>query len=318
MNGDSRSSPPSPDAPQQRATSYHLFQEPWWLDAVAPGAWREIVLEDQGRIVARWPYVERRRWGVVAVTQPPLTPTLGPWLAVSGIPTSPRLAREKELMSQLIQRLPRFDLFRQGFAPALTNWLPFFWQGFEQTTRYTYRIEDLSDLDRVFAQCEGNVRQNVRKAEKQVTVRDDLGIETYIRLVRTTYARKQREMPTDENLIRRIDAACRSRQAHRLLFAEDAQQRVHAALLMVYDDRCAYYLGGGLDPAHASSGAMTLLMWRAIQAAAQVAPAYDFEGSMQEPIERFFRKFATVQTPYFLVTKYARKLAWLARLRKIV
>ena len=58
-----------------------------------------------------------------------------------------RLETEKRLLGELIEMLPPFDVFRQCFSPTLTNWLPFYWAGFQATVRYTYRIEDLSDLD---------------------------------------------------------------------------------------------------------------------------------------------------------------------------
>jgi hypothetical protein len=38
-------------------------------------------------------------------------------------------------------------VFRQCSSPATTNRLPFYWSGFEVAVRYTYRIEDLIDLD---------------------------------------------------------------------------------------------------------------------------------------------------------------------------
>ena len=34
-------------------TSYSLFQTSWWLDAVAPGQWREANVEEDGQTLAR-------------------------------------------------------------------------------------------------------------------------------------------------------------------------------------------------------------------------------------------------------------------------
>jgi hypothetical protein len=59
---------------------------------------------------------------------------------------------------------------------------------------------------------------------------------------------------------------------------------------------------GGIDPAF-SSGAFSLLMWHAIQFASQVTTRFDFEGSMIESIERFFRSFGARQVPYLHVQK---------------
>ena len=55
-----------------------IFQQPWWLDAVAPGHWVQAVIERDGRTVARLPYAVRGRGRWRMLTQPPLAQTLGP------------------------------------------------------------------------------------------------------------------------------------------------------------------------------------------------------------------------------------------------
>lgn len=52
-----------------------------------------------------------------------------------------------------------------------------------------------------------------------------------------------------------------------------------------------------------NSGATSLLMWEAIKFASTVSKKFDLEGSMLEPVERFFRGFGTVQKPYFTISK---------------
>lgn len=133
-------------APVDFRTSYSLFQEPWWLDAVAAGEWDEVVVKRGGRVAARLPFVRKEKLGGTWLLQPKLTPYLGPWLRASDAKLTNRLSEEKELMQELIDGLPQFDLFRQTFAPEVTYWLPFYWRGFSQTTRYTYRLSDLTDL----------------------------------------------------------------------------------------------------------------------------------------------------------------------------
>ena len=79
-------------------TANSLFQQPWWLDATAPGAWAEATVERGGELVARWPYTLERRFGLRVLGQPPLSLFLGPWLAHPGeVKHSTRLARESVL-----------------------------------------------------------------------------------------------------------------------------------------------------------------------------------------------------------------------------
>ena len=280
-----------------------LFVQDWWLDAVAPGAWSVATVEENGRIIARMPYVIRHRRGLTLLDMPLLTPHLGPWLAPLPGKYATRLAREHQLLDALIQQLPPFAYFSQRFHPRVTNWLPFYWRDFQQTTYYTYILPDLSDLDVVWEEFRPNIKRAIRKAQKQVQVRDDLGLETFWQLNQLTFQRQGLKPVYDLDFLRRIDAASAQRGQRRILFAQDAQARVHAALYLVWDEHAAYYLMGGNDPDLQNSGAPSLLMWAAIQFAATVSRRFDFEGSMLPGVERFFRSFGARQTPYFRVTK---------------
>ena len=283
--------------------SSSLFVQDWWLDAVAPGQWHVVTVEEGGRVIARMPYILRKHRGLTLMDMPLLTPHLGPWLAPLPGKYATRLSRQHQLLDALIRQLPPFDFFSQRFHHRITNWLPFYWQGFEQTTFYTYIIEDLSDLDRVWDGLRSNVKRAIRKARKQVGVRDDMGLETFWHLNRMTFQRQGMQPPYDLDFLNRIDAACAQRNRRRIFFAEDAQGRIHAALYLVWDDQAAYYLMGGNDPDLQRSGAPSLLMWEAIRFAAGVTCSFDFEGSMIPGVERFFRSFGARQTPYFHITK---------------
>jgi predicted acetyltransferase len=89
--------------------------------------------------------------------------------------------------------------------------------------------------------------------------------------------------------------------------AEDGNSNYHAAIYLIWDRDCTYYLMGGADPEFRNSGAMSLLIWEGINQAAQRKQSFDFEGSMIEPIEHFFRSFGGEQTHYLQITKRSRK-----------
>jgi hypothetical protein len=210
-------------------------------------------------------------------------------------------------MRELIAQLPRFDLFQQTFAPSLTNWLPFYWEGFQQTTFYTYRIESLTDLDEVWGAFHKTVRTDIRKAEQSMAVDCEPNLPQCLDLVRASYLRQRLGFAVPEDLVRRLDHACALRDTRRMFFTRDARGVALAVVYLVWDDRSAYYLMGGRDSALLSSGAVSLAMWQAIQFASTVTRMFDFEGSVREPIERFFRGFGPCQVPYFRVTKMNRR-----------
>jgi hypothetical protein len=295
-----------------------LFQQPWWLDAVAPGQWKEIVLKRGEDVVARLPYVVKKRYGLMLLTMPKLTQTLGPWLRPSMAKYTYQLSQQKELMTELIEHLPPHDLFLQNFHHSIDNWLPFYWHGFRQTTCYTYVIGDLSDLDRVWSEASHAVRKAIRKAERTLSVSVDPDIEKFLQVNAQTFHRQGIEPGYSLELVRRLDAACVKHRARRILLAEDAQGRVHAGLYVVWDENSAYYLMGGADPDLRQSGAQSLLMWEAIKFAATVTKRFDFEGSMVESIEHFFRAFGALQKPYFEISRMSHRMRMLMSGRDLI
>jgi len=76
---------------------------------------------------------------------------------------------------------------------------------------------------------------------------------------------------------------------------------VHAGAYIVWDSRFTYYLLGGSDETLRTSGAGSLVLWSAVEAAAERGTGFDFEGSMLRPVERYFRSFGGAPAPYSLV-----------------
>lgn len=286
--------------------SLPIFSRDWWLDALAGAdGWDVALVEEGGKIVGSMPFVMRSRLGVRWLSQPPLTQTTGPWLRPPMPEEGNPLTREKQVMEALIAQLPPFDHFMQAWHYTRTNWLPFYWKGFSQTTRYTYVLPDLSDENRLWNGLRGNIRSDIRKASGRfgLRVRQDLGIEDLLSLVGMTFARQNRPLPYAEELVRRLDAACAEHDCRAILIATDPSGRLHAGEYIVWDENAAYGLMAGADPALRGSGATSLCKWEAIRFASKLTKSYDFEGSMLEPVERQFRAFGAEQQPYSRVWK---------------
>ena len=294
-----------------------LFQEEWWLDAVAPKDWSAIEVRDGKTLVGRWPYTVKRRLGLKVVGQPPLCQTLGPWVAPLEGKYTARLSRRMDIMQRLIAALPACDLFSQAFHFSTEGLLPFHWEGFEQTPRYTYVMEDLRDLDQLWNGVRDKTRSDIRRAEKKLGVSAEDNFEQFWDLNVQTFLRQGLKVPYDRALAQRLDAACAGRGARRILFAREVAGRAHAAVYIVWDDRAAYYLMGGSDPEVRSSGATSLLMWEAIKFASAVARSFDFEGSMMRNVEHFVRGFGGRQVMYPYVRRMSRRMKVLASLQSI-
>jgi Acetyltransferase (GNAT) domain len=292
--------------PMQSGETDHanaIFQQPWWLDAVAPGRWEEATVERNGRVVARLPFVVRGRRPLRLLSMPPLTQTLGPWVERSAASPARALGDELALLEELEGALPPSQGFVQAFSPTVLNALPFHWAGYRLEVQYTYRLAGIRSEELLWDGLRGNIRREIRKARRLVEVRDDLGLDRLYSVWIKTYARQDLEPPVSLAALERLEAACAARGARTMLFAQDEAQRLHAAAYFVWDHNGAFFLLGGGDPELRTSGASSLLMWEGIRRAGAVTDVFDFEGSMLKPVERFFRAFGSRQTPYLRVSR---------------
>lgn len=284
-----------------------VFSRSWWLQTVAPDRWEIHVLRQEGKIVCGLAAARSRARLHERLGMPPLTQVLGALLSPPGSDGYERnLTREMELLEDLVGRLPEVGEFSIQFHPAFTNWLPFYWAGYAQTTRYTYALEDLSDLEAVFSGFAHSKRKNLKRAEQTVRVLEDLEADALYDNHVATLAAQGKRIAYSRDLYRRILEAAGSRGAGKTWYAVDERGRLHAAILVVWDRHSAYYLISSIDPAHRNSGAATLLVRKAIEHVAPLTRRFDFEGSMIRGVETSFRRFGARQVPYFRISRDRR------------
>lgn len=300
-----------------------IFNKNWWLDAVCgPDNWDVIVIEKDNRIIASWPYYLRKNILRKTIISMPLqTQTLGPWLEYpSNIKYVNKISYEKKICRQLISLLPKVFDFSQNFHYSITNWLPFYWAGFTQTTRYTYIIEDTSDLNKILENFDGSKRTDINKAlNYKIKIIDNFHFIDFYNYHRDCLNNQGKHITYSEKLFTNIYNACTMNDSCKILAAIDDKNIIHAAIFLVYDSDCVYNLISAIDSKYRYSGASTLLFLETIKFAASLNLKYNFEGSMIEAIEDSYRKFGGRQVPYFSIRKtYSKFLPLLISLKGII
>jgi len=286
-----------------------IFSQAWWLDAVAGSNWDVVLAKKGDQVIGALPYVIQKKYGFTLLTQPSLTQTLGPWIKPTRKSYPKKLAYEKDVLGELADQLPKCDHYRQNWHCDQQNWLPFYWRGFEQTTRYTYRLPLAPGQEQLWKDLQQNIRGDIRKArEREGVIIREGSLEEFLALNKMVFQRQNRPVPYTTEFVACIDAAASGRNARDCLVAEGPDGKLHAGAYIVRSGNTAYYLLGGGDPELRNSGATSLVLWEAIIRQPETVGVFDFEGSMIEPIERFFRGFGAVQMPYFRVSRSNSKL----------
>ncbi len=284
-----------------------LFLQAWWMDAVCvKGSWDVLLYEKQGDILATMPFHVRKKFGLKFIIEPQLTPFSGIWMKY---PENNSLRNRYELQRKacnyFIAQLEKtgFVFYQQTFHPSFTNWLPFYWKGFQQTTRYTFAIEDISHPQEVFTTFSERKRRDIRKAESILKISFDLEPRAFYEFHQKALAQRKEKISYSWELFQRLTDAVFNRNQGLILSANDDQGRLYATLLVVWDTASAYCLVYAVDEHHKQSGALSLLIWEAIQYLSDKTIAFDLEGSMMEPVADSYRQFANQLVPYFEIKK---------------
>lgn len=284
-------------------SDWPIFFQPWWLDIVCSDGWDALVASNiNEELVGFMPLpfsINGKR-----IIMPPLTPFLGLYNTYSGkTKLTEHNSYEKKLVTDLINHLPCFDYYEQRWPRSFTNWLPFFWNNFTANTKYTYVLNDLSNLDIIKINYRKNIKSDIAKAAKKIKIIHSDNSDAFFQVFQKTHDRQGITNHLPIQFINTLTSACISRNQGCILFAEDDAKKIHAAVFMVWDQHSAYLIASGGDPALRNSGATSLLYNEAICVASTKTQALDFAGSMIEPIEKFIRAFGATQVPYFELQK---------------
>jgi lipid II:glycine glycyltransferase (peptidoglycan interpeptide bridge formation enzyme) len=286
-----------------------IFMQNWWLDVVCTEGWSVVVTYNKNKeIEAALVFAIRQKWGLTTLSEPLLSPFCGVWFRQTKFKKQHEaITYRKKQLEQLIPQLPSAHRYSFRLNTALTDWQPFYWAGWQQETRYTYRLA-IEDLTQVSANFNDNTKRNIQKSAKRFTIESSDDFDTFLKINDLTYQRQNIKQPIPLAIWQSVGNVLSEKQRRRLFFAKNRGGGVEAAIYVVFDDTTAYYLAGGATEEGRSNGALFGLMNHAIQeAAAQGCTIFDFEGSMLRGVEPFFRGFGGELTPYFRVFKFVNR-----------
>jgi hypothetical protein len=270
-----------------KTTPLALYQNDWWLDTVCGDNWDVVFTDDNS---AAFAYPIKKKYGLKLIQMPMLTLGLG--------------ALPVQKTEELFTKIPDFDLLDLYFLSGIKN---LDLKGFKQNVRHSYRLHDISNTEKVFANFGSSTRQQIRKAEKTVSVSESNDIEILYKMISNTFKRQSKKTPYTLAYVKSINEACAKNKCRKILLANDEEGNIHGACFLAWDKQTAYYVMGGSDPKFKSSAAYSLLMWEAIKEASKHAKEFDFCGSTIPSIAKFFSGFGGEPAPYFHLKKVNSK-----------
>lgn len=277
----------------------------WWLDSVCKDEWDVLIVEEDGLIVAALPYAIKRKFFLKVIGNAKFTHRMGIWIKTKYVNQNKQLSYVNEIISNLILRIPKFDYFELNFNYQFRYWLPFYWNGFKQTTNYTYIVDGLSKIDNLNSIFDSSYKNKINKAKKIVRIIDDLPPRDFYKINEKTFLRQGLNIPYTETEFLLHDKALSDNNSRIIFSAIDSEENVHSALYLTFDNTTAYVHFVGEDPNFRSSGAGILLIHHAMQYTQKTLclDVFDFEGSMIRGVERVRRDCGGKPVEYYSISK---------------
>lgn len=289
-------------------TSHLIFQTPNWLNSVAGNTNWSVVLAYKGdTVVGAMPYVTSTKFGIKQITLPVFTPYLGPvFCAPHDLAPKNIEAFKTKTTLQLIEQLPRVGRFITNTDFNFNNWLPFAWNGYKQTTRYSYLLDTTPSLDVLLNCCGPNIKKDLKKSADLV-IESNSTINSIFEIVKTDYSRKNIPLYFKKETLEQLAKQFSSGGALQI-YQATKNDCVVASICIVFDSHFAHYILGGVTFENRNSGAMSKLLWTAIEEAKRRKVTFNFEGSMHQGIGQYFKSFGGMLTPYHQLHKVSHPL----------
>ncbi|MBH20101.1 MAG: methicillin resistance protein, partial [Crocinitomicaceae bacterium] len=271
-----------------------IFFQPWWLDSTAgKNNWGVAIYEKSNEVFGVLPFFFKNKAIFKFLGLPIFSQHLGPWLIYpKGQKNNTKLAFEKEVLTNLINLLPKANVSVLKAHHSIQNILPFVWKGFDSTVKYTYLLKDILNNEAgLLENLSSGTRKNIKKAQKIVEVIESEDASELFGLIQKTFNRQRMKVPFNEAQLLNLYNSCIEKNSCKILLAKDKQNNIHSGILLIWNNKTVYYLMGGSNPNFRNSEAMSLVMWESIKFASSFAKEFDFEGTMVESIERFIRGF---------------------------
>lgn len=284
-----------------------LYALSGYMDAAAPD-WQAIECRLDGKLIAVMPLNIQKKWLWKYSLQPQFSQFWGIYFG----PQTQHLSAYKEyslkrkIVMAVLDALPSdIRWFVHGFAPEFDYPLPFHWKGYSLGTRYTYRLDLKPELGQLEAEMGRDTKYDLKKAQKwseMISKADDAGV--LLKLV----AENEKEGRSllgkgGEEKLRKVCDFLLQEKLGSVWIAGEPGAEVAAILTGTAAGKTAYLMSA-VRPDERNSGVMSVLLWHAItQSKLSGSVLFDFEGSMMEGIEAFFRGFAPRPVPYLQISK---------------
>ncbi|MEZ4884170.1 MAG: hypothetical protein R3E32_05460 [Chitinophagales bacterium] len=285
----------------------------WYLDIVCPN-WSAIVIGNENNWNALIPLPVSQKMGISYALQPLFAQYLGVLFRPQTGKMVTQWSNKKSWCEAIIRCLPSsLKLFNFTFSPQFDYPIPFYWKDYQITNKYTYWLSLKPSLPTLQQNFRTSVRKAILKCEK-AGIRHHITSDIHHII---QFAKKQKQFLADIHYEKLpvLWEVLQEKGKGLAIEMRDTQGKLHTGGLFLKDkNRWINLFGCNANPDSKAIGAGAAMLAQAILMAKEAGMEYfDFEGSMLEGVERFYRNFGGNPIPYIQVSKntFPPPLKWI-------
>jgi hypothetical protein len=262
----------------------NLYGYSWFLDVVA-GQWGALVENDYERV---FPLVYRRKFGIFYIYQPFFTQQLGLYSTTK---------LNAEALGAFIQAIP--SKFRQVEINLNTlnkaEGLPV-----KVVPQLNHELDLIHSYEKIRQAYSENLVRNLKKPEKAgLTISKNIKPDDIIELFRKNRGKEIAHLHDKEYLkLKRIAYTCMYKGIASIQGVYDLQNQLCAGAFFIQSNNKAIFLFSGLGETGRDTGAMPFLIDNFIREHAGRHLTFDFDGSNDPSLARFYKSFGSKECVY--------------------
>ncbi|MBA3828395.1 MAG: GNAT family N-acetyltransferase [Taibaiella sp.] len=281
-----------------------IFLQPWWLDAVCK-EWDAAIVQQGEHVTGIWPYAIEKRLGLPILRNPKLTPYLGPHIIV---PDDMKLSKadgiEQEIVGKLLQQMPQAKVWNIALQPGMKQAGVMKRNELEVQVQQTFLLDITREENTILAGMSESIRRNIRTGGKEIVVTNEPDFLPHLyRFQKKALAKKGIRQHFTLQDAQKLMNACLDNFSTALWVAKH-KGLVQAAIWNVWDHERSYYFMGAQKEDNKDPRIVTVILLHAIMESKHRGNlTFDFEGSMDEGVEKYFRGFGGTRELYMIIKK---------------
>ena len=209
-----------------------IFHEDWWLDALAPGRWREVTCQRGGRVVGSLRFVERSEGNAKVCEMPQITRFLGPIVMPQLGKTETRIRTTHSIITELLTQIAGHDHVEMTLDAGFADLAPFLAAGYDVKVHPTFLLDCNSQtVDASWAGLRDKTKNIIRRARESLTIKETSDVSQFAKFYAANL--EGAESYFDLSLLGPAFVAASARQQCKIVAAVDSVGVTHAQVFFV-------------------------------------------------------------------------------------